>query len=123
MANPNDPRFWKPTEEILAQIEQYASQGLTQEQIAYNVGITPQTFSLKKHDFPELDSAIKKGKAQGMQIVTNKLFEKIKGGNLIAMIFFLKCNGWKEVQISETNLTLSEDRVNELRKYATNEAA
>ncbi|AOF53704.1 LuxR family transcriptional regulator [Rodentibacter caecimuris] len=93
----------KPKIEIdLKQVEALAANGLTQQQIADSLGISERTLRNRKGDFADFADAIKRGKAKGIAIVTNKLMEKIKSGNTTAMIFFLKSQaGWKETQITE----------------------
>ena len=81
----------------LKQVESLAANGLTQEQIAAALGISESTLHKRKQENPEFTAAIKRGKAKGIALVTNKLMESIKGGNMTAMIFFLKTQaGWKE---------------------------
>ena len=86
----------------LKQVESLADNGLTQEQIAAALGISEQTFYKRKRDNIEFIDAIKRGKAKGIALVTNKLMESIKGGNMTGMIFFLKTQaGWKETNVQE----------------------
>ena len=86
----------------LKQVESLAANGLTQEQIACALGISEQTFYKRKRDNIEFIDAIKRGKAKGIALVTNKLMESIKGGNMTGMIFFLKTQaGWKETNVQE----------------------
>lgn len=88
---------WVPTPEILEQVTQLASQGLTQEQIAYNIDLSPQTMSGKVQEFPELSEAIKKGKSKGIAFVTNRLLQLVQEKHPAAIFFWLKCQaGWKE---------------------------
>ena len=88
----------KPKIQIdLKQVESLAANGLTQEQIAAALGISETTLHQRKRDSADFAAAIKRGKAKGIALVTNKLMESIKGGNMTAMIFFLKTQaGWKE---------------------------
>ncbi|HDR1228844.1 TPA: LuxR family transcriptional regulator [Pasteurella multocida] len=102
-------RKTKPKIEIdLARVEALASNGLTQQQIADALGISERTLRDRKSNSAEFAEAIKRGKAKGIAIVTNKLMEKVKAGNVTAMIFFLKSQaGWKEKQ--EIDLTNSDN--------------
>ncbi|HHF3743728.1 TPA: LuxR C-terminal-related transcriptional regulator [Haemophilus influenzae] len=88
----------KPKIEIdLSMVESLAAQGLTNQQIADSLGISERTLQNRKKDNAEFAEAIKKGKAKGIEVVTNALMKKIKSGNVTAMIFFLKTQGgWKE---------------------------
>lgn len=88
---------WEPTPEILEKVQKFAALGLTQEQISHNIDIHPATFSEKVGQFNELSDAIKKGKAQGIAFVTNKLMEHVRNGNVPSTMFWLKCQAhWKE---------------------------
>ena len=69
---------------------------MTQEQIASALGISERTLRSRKVEIADFADAIKRGKAKGIALVTNKLMESIKGGNMTGMIFFLKTQaGWK----------------------------
>ena len=58
--------------------------------------------SKEKRENEQFVLAIKRGKAKGIALVTNKLMESIKGGNITGMIFFLKTQaGWKETNVQE----------------------
>ena len=86
----------------LKQVESLAANGLTQEQIASALGISESTLHQRKRDSADFAAAIKRGKAKGIALVTNKLMESIKGGNMTGMIFFLKTQaGWKETNVQE----------------------
>lgn len=86
----------------LAKVEQYAALGLSQEQIAQCLGISPRLLYYKKKQSAEFAEAIKRGKAKGIAVVTSKLMEQVKAGNVTAMIFFLKSQaGWKEAKSVE----------------------
>ena len=86
----------------LKQVESLAANGLTQEQIAAALGISESTLHKRKQENTEFTAAIKRGKAKGIAVVTNKLMESIKAGNITAMIFFLKTQaGWKETNVQE----------------------
>ena len=93
----------KPKIQIdLKQVESLAANGLTQEQIAAALGISERTLYQQKRDSADFAAAIKRGKAKGIALVTNKLMESIKGGNMTGMIFFLKTQaGWKETNVQE----------------------
>jgi predicted DNA-binding protein (UPF0251 family) len=86
----------------LKQVESLAANGLTQEQIASALGISESTLTKRKRENTDFTDAIKRGKAKGIALVTNKLMESIKGGNMTGMIFFLKTQaGWKETNVQE----------------------
>ena len=86
----------------LKQVESLAANGLTHEQIAAALGISESTLTKRKKENTDFTDAIKRGKAKGIALVTNKLMESIKGGNMTGMIFFLKTQaGWKETNVQE----------------------
>jgi len=93
----------KPKIQIdLAKVESLAANGLTHEQIAAALGISESTLTKRKKENTDFTDAIKRGKAKGIALVTNKLMESIKGGNMTGMIFFLKTQaGWKETNVQE----------------------
>jgi DNA-binding XRE family transcriptional regulator len=84
--------LWIPTPDILKEAENYASLGLTREQIAHNLGIGESTFYDKKKNYPEFEDAIKRGEALGITHVSNALFKNATvHNNVTAQIFYLKC--------------------------------
>jgi len=117
------------TKEMCARAEAYASQGLTQEQIAAVMGMATSTLYDKQNEFIEFSNAIKRGKGKGIQQVTNKLFEKALEGDNTAMIFYLKNRaGWQDKIEKETiveqrqviDLTrISDDELRNLKQVLT----
>ena len=113
----------------LKQVESLAANGLTQEQIAAALGISESTLHKRKQENTEFTAAIKRGKAKGIALVTNKLMESIKNGNMTGMIFFLKTQaGWKETNVQEHSVKfqrtadLTDDELNaELAKLGITE--
>lgn len=80
-----------------SKIEELASTGLTIEQVANNLGVSRQTFYNKAKENSEIMESYERGKAKGINAITNALFKKALQGNVSAQIFFLKCiGGWKE---------------------------
>jgi len=89
----------------LKQVESLAANGLTDEQIASALGISRTTLANRKRENEQFVQAIKRGKAKGIALVTNKLMESIKAGNMTGMIFFLKTQaGWKETNVQEVKM-------------------
>lgn len=96
-SNPVGRPPWIPTEETLKQVEKLAGQGMTQAQIADALGIGISTLMDKKKEFVEFAEAIKRGKANGVAYVTNKLMAKVGAMDTTSILFYLKCQaGWKE---------------------------
>lgn len=67
------------TADGLAQIEGWAREGLTDEQIAHNMGSAERTFTEWKARFPAIRAALKKGKAPVDLEVENALLKRARG--------------------------------------------
>lgn len=67
------------TPDGLLRIEGWARDGLTDEQIAKNVGIAPRTFYEWAERFPQMAQALKKGKAPVDIEVENALLKRATG--------------------------------------------
>ena|SRR5699024_335233 len=65
--------------EGLTLLEGWARSGLSDEQIAHNVGIRPSTFYEWINKFPEISEAIKKGKEVADFEVENAMFKSALG--------------------------------------------
>ena len=83
------PRF-EVTPEVLKEVEEMAGRGLTISQMASCLGISPATIYNKQSEYLEFLETIKKGKAIGLQKVTNALFENatVERDN-VAIIYYL----------------------------------
>ena len=94
----------------LVQVEALAARGLTFEQIADNLGVNVRTLFNRRKQHSEFSDAIKRGKAKGIKAVSNALFESATGGNVTAMIFWLKAQAlWVETSKVESNITETSD--------------
>jgi predicted transcriptional regulator len=92
---------WIPTYTVCQEAHEMASNGLTVGQIADCLGISESTLYGKQNEYKEFMDAIKKGRAEGLNKVSNALFEKATQGNVTAMIYYLKVRGrenWGEDQ-------------------------
>ena len=78
------------TDKVLATVENMAAGGCTQKQIAAKLGISEETFRVKKKYFPAFSHAIKKGQAKALPCIENALFQSAMNGNVRAIIFYLK---------------------------------
>ncbi len=81
--------YWL-TEDGLTLLEGWARDGLTNEQIAKNIGITAKTLYEWKKQFCEICNSLKKGKEVVDYEVENALLNKALGGDTTAQIFWLK---------------------------------
>jgi hypothetical protein len=67
------------TDDGLLQIQGWAREGLTEEQLAHNIGIGLTTLKEWKNKFPTISTAIKKGKAPVDLEVENALLKRALG--------------------------------------------
>jgi predicted DNA-binding protein (UPF0251 family) len=114
------PKF-EVTPEVLENTRRFMAQGLTKEQCAASLGISVSTFQLYQAENSEFSEAIKSGEAEGIQQVTNALYEKatIDRDNT-AMIFFLKNRaGW--VDKTETKVHEEKTITLDLTRIGINE--
>ena len=83
------PKF-EVTDEVLKQVEEMAGQGLTVNQISSCLGVSPATFYNIQAKNLEFLETVKKGKAVGIQKVTNALFQNatVEKDN-VAIIYYL----------------------------------
>lgn len=92
----------EPTDEQRAHVQQWASYGIAQDEIARSIGITKPT--LEKHYRDELDM----GAANANAEVVAALLANAKSGNVTAQIWWTKCRmGWKETIKTENETTVN----------------
>ena len=117
-------------------IEGWAKDGLTNEQISKNLGISKVTFYKYKESCSELNELLKKSKAVVDYEVENALYKSAINGNVSAMIFWLKNrkpNEWrdrkeaneielqaKELALRERKLKLEEEKLQNLKDQILN---
>lgn len=70
---------WPQVEEKLALVEAWARDGLSEEQIAKNLGISRTTMETYKKKYPVLLDALKKGRFVQVQEVENSLYKAATG--------------------------------------------
>ena len=97
------------TEEKLTLLKGWKRNGLTDEQIAHNMGINVRTLWRWKAEHKEMKEALKVGKEVANFIVENKLFQKAIDGNTTAMVFWLK-NNWRD-KYNDSALSLEERKL------------
>lgn len=98
---------WLKKENLLL-LEGWARDGLTDEQIAKNIGITVSTFYEWKKKYSEISESLKKGKEVVDYQVENALLSSALEGNTTAQIFWLKNrrpDKWRDKQKEETDKT------------------
>lgn len=87
----------------LSQVEVIASLGLTDTEIAIILGISERTLNYWKKN-PEFLQSLKRGKLKADFQIAKSLYEKAKGGDTTAMIFWLKNrqpDRWRDRQQQE----------------------
>jgi len=91
------------TPEIIERVEELAAQGLPKYQIAHVLGIHRDTLNEKEKEFSDFSDAIERGKAQGIETITNVLFSKAQTGDTAAIKYYLnnRSDEWSETQKHE----------------------
>lgn len=115
MAKPKYGKWLKP--ENLVLIQGWKRNGLTDEQIAKNMGIAPRTLENWKKDHIQILHALKVGKQHANFLIENQLFKEARNGNITAMIFYLK-NNWRD-KYNDSQLSQEE---REVRKWQAKRA-
>ena len=104
----------------LTLLEGWARNGLTDEQIAHNMGIVTSTFYEWKKKYPKFSEVLKKNKEVVDLEVENALLKNALSGNITAQIFWLKNRRkeqWREkVEIEKAETIQKISIVNDLPK-------
>ena len=96
MTNSPPDRTHIPTTNQREMVQLHATVGTPQAIIADMLGIDDKT--LRKHYREELDQSLAKANAS----IGGALFNKAKGGDTAAMIFWMKTRaGWRETSVTE----------------------
>lgn len=96
--------YWL-TEDGLTLLEGWARDGLTDEQIAHNMGVAYSTFRVWKEKYSAISAVLKKSKEIVDFEVENALLDAALGGNITAQIFWLKNRQkakWKDKPVEGT---------------------
>lgn len=96
-------REWQTADNLIL-LGGWARDGLSDEQIAHNIGISRTTLYSWKNKYSDIDNALKKNKEIADYEIENALFEKAKHGDVAAMIFWLKNRKpkkWKDKPIAD----------------------
>lgn len=110
--------------EGLLKIEGWARDGLTDEQIAHNMGISAKTLYNWKEKHLQILHALKRSKDVADRQVENALFENAINGNTTAQIFWLKNrkpDKWRDKQDYEDRTAI--DKLDEILKGMHDNAA
>lgn len=87
-------REWLEDDNLIL-LQGWKRNGLTDEQIAKNIGINVRTLDKWKAKYGRIGQALKIGHEQANYTVEGKLLKKALSGNTTAMIFWLK-NNWRD---------------------------
>ena len=99
---------WLEPEGLLL-IKGWKNNGLTDEQIADNIGVSHRTVERWKSEHSQIRQVIKRGKEHANYAVENALLKKALSGNTTAMIFWLK-NNYRE-KYSDSQKTPLEEQL------------
>lgn len=102
--------YWLTLEGLLL-IEGWARDGLTNEQISHNIGISRETLHQWQKRFVDISDALKKGKEVVDYEVENALLKNALKGDTTAQIFWLKNripSKWREKQSVELSKPIDE---------------
>jgi len=98
----------------LEQVENLASRGLGNSQIARALGVSWDTIDRNRKRSADFEGALKRGKAGGLAQVTNALFESATEKNsVVAQIFYLKNQDpkiWKD-RVENVHATIDLNQV------------
>ena len=100
-------KYWL-TDEGLTLARGWARNGLTDEDIAKNMGIARGTLYEWKKTYPNINDALKENKEIADLAVVNALYQKALAGDTTAMIFWLKnrmARIWRDKQEIDANIT------------------
>ncbi len=112
--------YWL-TPDGLTLLEGWARDGLTDEQIAVNMGIVPSTLYAWKKDHEEISEALKKGKEVVDYEVENALLKKAMSGDVTASIFWLKNrrpDKWRDKPVQDSWGTKSNNLLDVVQQSA-----
>ena len=102
------PKFDYTSEDFLSLVESYAKKGFTDKEIAYAIGILPQTFCEKKSEYTEISEVLARGRATINATVRAKFLAMALGG------IKTKSTVVRKLRDTEGNLTGEEElQVNE----------
>lgn len=82
---------WLESENLLL-LRGWKAKGLTDKQVAENIGINVRTLDKWKVKYRQIGQSLKRGKEHSNYAVENALLRKAIDGNTTAMIFWLKNN-------------------------------
>lgn len=115
-------QIWLEPENLI-RLEGWARDGLTDDQIAKNMGISRDTLHEWKKKYSDISDTLKKGKEVVDYEVENALLQSALDGNTTAQIFWLKNrrpDKWREKPANEDTAALEklDEVLKEVRENA-----
>ena len=105
------PKFDYTSEDFLSLVESYAKKGFTDKEIAFAIGISPETFCIKKSEYSQLSQVLARGRALVTSTVRAKFLAMALGGiktksTVVRKLKDMEGNltGEEELQVSESEL-------------------
>lgn len=92
---------WPKVKEKLILVQKWARDGLTEEQICKNLGISRNTMNDYKNRYPDFMDAIKKGKEVAITEIENALYKRALGFEYEEVKTYIKDEGGKVVKYTE----------------------
>lgn len=121
------PIEFKPTDEDIIDIGIWAGNGLTTDDIADKLGISPATFFRHKASQDKIMRAYKKGRKERLNRIAQKVADEAEAGDMTAAIFYLKTQGrWRTTDNekpvvqqtfnadNQTTIHVTKDRIKEM---------
>lgn len=125
MATRQKPSDWLNDEYKLTKLRGWARRGLTNEEIAANMGISAATLYNWKNNNLEFLEVLKADKDYCDDQVENALYKAAMEGNVTAQIFYLKNrrrNDWRDKQELEVSGEVGiSDAIKQARERLNNE--
>ena len=92
---------WPQVQDKLVLIEKWCRDGLSEKQIAANIGVSKTTFEEYKKKYPDFKTALKKGKEPFIAEVENALAKRALGFEYEETKTYIKYEDGKEVKYQE----------------------
>lgn len=92
---------WPLVQEKLMLIEKWARDGLTEEQICKNLGVSVNAFNIYKKRYPELKESLKKGREIIITEIENALIKRALGYDIEEIKTSIRMIDGKETKYTE----------------------
>jgi hypothetical protein len=92
---------WPQVQEKLMLIEKWARDGLTEEQMCLNLGVSVNAFNIYKKQYPELKESLKKGKEIIITEIENALIKRAIGYDVEEVKTSIRMIDGKETKYTE----------------------